>query len=197
MARATNTLRERDLIARSQKDPLDWLQNHTQTFDEHWKSKGTAPYARFPRLPYLPRLFELMKTERRLFLPKSREMMVSWAAVAYGVHLCQFSPRTQVMIQSQKEDKVMELVCGRGNPGYARTLWEQQDECLRRLCPLAKPIEDMPGNQSAWANGSTFHGVPRGADQVRQFHPTLVIFDEAAHLDEFEEAYAAADPVKL
>jgi len=99
------------------------------------------------------------------------------------------------MIQSQKEDKVMALVSGRGNPGYARTLWEQQDDFLKAMKPLVKAPEEMPGDLLAWVNGSTFQGVPRGADQVRQFHPTLVIFDEAAHLDEFAEAYAAADPV--
>lgn len=193
--RAKKRLQELDHLSQCQSDPLYWLQNHTNTFDEHWKQKKSAPYARFPKLPYMPKLFELMRKERRLLLPKSRDMMVSWAAVAYGVHLCQFNPRSRVMIQSQKEDKVMALVSGRGNPGYARTLWEQQDDFLKTTHPLVKAPEDMPGDLLAWANGSTFQGVPRGADQVRQFHPTLVIFDEAAHLDEFAEAYAAADPV--
>lgn len=176
------------------RDPLYWLR-HTLTYDEHWKAKGSAPYARFPDLPYMATLFALMREERCLFLPKSREMMVSWAVVAYAVWLCQFHPRTRVMIQSQKEDKVLELVSGRGNPGYARTLWEQQDDFLKLRHPLIKPAEEMPGDQLVWANGSTFHGVPRGADQIRQFHPTLVIFDEAAHLDEFQAAYDAAHPV--
>jgi len=61
--------------------------------------------------------------------------------------------------------------------------------------PLTKPIEDMPGDLLSWANGSTLQGVPKGADQIRQYHPTVAIFDEAAHLDEFEAAYAAALPV--
>jgi len=76
---------------RCARDPVHWLLNYTRTFDEHWKQKGSAPYARFPRLPYMPKLFELMQKERRLFLPKSRDMMVSWSVVAYGVHLCQFN----------------------------------------------------------------------------------------------------------
>jgi hypothetical protein len=144
-SRAKKRLQELDHLSRCQSDPLHWLQNHTNTFDEHWKQKKSAPYARFPRLPYMPKLFELMHKERRLFLPKSRDMLVSWAAVAFGVHLCQFNPRSRVMIQSQKEDKVMALVCGRGNPGYARTLWEQQDDFLKTKHPLVKAPEEMPG----------------------------------------------------
>jgi hypothetical protein len=54
---------------------------------------------------------------------------------------------------------------------------------------------EMPGDMLAWANGSTLHGVPGCADQIRQYHPTVCVFDEAAYLDEFEQAYGAAEPV--
>jgi hypothetical protein len=175
--------------------PLYWLQNHTRTFDEHWQSKGTEPYAHFPKLPYMPWLFELFLTERHLFIPKSREMMISWAAIGYAVWLCQFFERTRVIVQAQKLEKVMDLVSGRGNPGYARTLYEQQDPFLKDLHPLVKPSTEMPGDMLAWANGSTLHGVPSGADQIRQYHPSCVIWDEAAHLDEFGESWGAALPV--
>ncbi len=47
----------------------------------------------------------------------------------------------------------------------------------------------------SWKNGSIIQGVPKGADQVRQYHPTVFAVDEAAHVDEFKESYAAADPV--
>jgi hypothetical protein len=76
-------------------DPLYWLQNFTKTFDEHWQEKRSQPYARFPDKPYMPWLFKLLTSERRLFIPKSREMMISWAVVGYGVWRCQFFPRTR------------------------------------------------------------------------------------------------------
>jgi hypothetical protein len=165
------------------------------TFDEHWKDNGTQPYARFPILPYMPRLFEILQTSRRLFIPKSREMMISWAVIAYAVWRCQFFERTRVIIQAQKLEKVIDLISGRGSPGYARTLYEQQDQFLKDRHPLVKPSTEMPGDMLAWANGSTLHGVPSGADQIRQYHPTVVIFDEAARLDDFEASYGAAEPV--
>ncbi len=175
--------------------PLYWLQIRTKTFDEHWQEKGSEPYAKFPKKPYFPRLFELMLAERRLFIPKSREMMISWAVIGYAVWKCQFFERTRAIVQAQKLEKVNDLISGRGNPGYARTLYEQQDQFLKDRHPLVKSSAEMPGDMIAWANGSTLHGVPSGADQIRQYHPTIVIFDEAAHLDEFAESYGAAEPV--
>jgi hypothetical protein len=196
-ARARKLADEVDIDRECAADPLYWLQNHTQTFDEHWQDKGAQPYARFPNKPYFPFLFYQLKTEKRLFLPKSREMMLSWAVIGYAVWMCEFFERARVIVQAQKLEKVIDLISGRGNPGYTRTLYEQQDQFLKDRHPLVKPSTEMPGDMLAWVNGSTLHGVPSGADQIRQYHPTLVIFDEAAHLDEFRESYGAAEPVAL
>jgi hypothetical protein len=169
--------------------------NHTRTRDDHWKEKGTEPYARFPDKPYFPFLFDILRTSRRLFLPKSREMGLSWAVIGDSFHLCQWNPNTHVIVQSAKEDKSIDLVVGKGIPGYARVLWEQQDECLKILHPLTKSIEDMPGDLLTWQNGSSIRGVPAGADQIRQYHPARFILDEAAFLPEAEQSYNAAEPV--
>jgi hypothetical protein len=175
--------------------PLYWMQNHTKTHDEHWMEKGTEPNAAFPRLPYFPWLVSRLQSGRRIFIPKSREMMVSWLVVAYGVWKAQFFPSVHVIVQAQKDEKVIDLIKGRGTPGYARTLYEQQPDWLKTRHPLVKPMKDQPEDMIAWASWSSIRGVPKGADQIRQYHPTIVIFDEAAHLDEFRESYGAADPV--
>ena len=175
---------------------LYWVQECTQTFDEHWKAKGLdGPFQAFPSKPYMPWLFRLLESERRLLVPKSRDMVVSWSAMAYAVWRCQTQERTRVMIQTQKEDKGIELVCGAKIPGYAKTLYMRQWEGLKEKFPLADKLEAMPGNLLAWKNESVIQAVPKGADQIRLYHPTVLIFDEAAHLDEFEAAYGAADPV--
>ena len=176
--------------------PLYWLQECTETYDEHWVNKGLAsPYAKFPRLPYWPWLFGILMREREILIPKSREMMISWAVVGYGVWHCQVFPRTRFIIQTQKEDKSIELVKGRGVPGYARTLYEGQTDRMKQEFRLTKPMTEMPANEISWANKSVIMGLPCGADQIRSYHPTLVLFDEAAHLDEFEAALANAEAV--
>jgi hypothetical protein len=170
------------------------LQEHTETFDEKWKEHGLEPYRPFPKLPYLPWLFRHFLRNRRLFVPKSREMLASWSVVGFAVWTCQFFPRQRVILQAQKEDKVVELMKGRGNPGYARTLLERQSPWLRERFPLLGPMEEMSQTMISWANGSTLQGVPKGADQIRLYHPSVLIVDEAAFLDDFEQSYAAADP---
>lgn len=123
---------------------------------------------------------------------KAENMMISWAAVGYAVWKCQFFERQHVIVQAQKEGKVAELIKGTGNPGYAATLHQRQPEWLKKLHPLLKPLAEMPATMISWSNGSTLRGIPQGADQIRMFHPTLYLVDEAAFIDDFEQSYGAA-----
>lgn len=104
LARAARRLKELVEMERCRIDPLYWLQTWTETFDEKWKEKGLqSPYRTFPRKPYFPFLFYQFQTERRLFVPKSRDMMISWAAIGFAVWKCQFVERQHVIVQAQKE----------------------------------------------------------------------------------------------
>lgn len=53
----------------------------------------------------------------------------------------------------------------------------------------------MPEDKLIWANGSIIHGVPSSADQIRFYHPTILIVDEAAYVDDFQGSFDAANPV--
>jgi hypothetical protein len=109
--------------------------------------------------------------------------------------MCQWNPQTQVIIQSEKASKSIDLVSGSDLPGYARTLYDCQDEFLRIMHPLTKPSEEMAGDRLSWKNGSSIKAVPGGADQVRQYHPALFVMDEAAFMTEAAASYDTADPV--
>jgi hypothetical protein len=183
----------RDEICR--RDPLYWLMNHTKTRDDHWKEKGTQPYARFPQKPYFPFLFHLLATSRRLFLPKSREMGLSWAVIGWAVHQCQWYPSTHAIVQSEKASKSIDLVSGRDLPGYARTLYDQQDEFLKVMHPLTKASDEMAGDMLTWENKSSIQAVPGGADQIRQYHPAIFIMDKAAFMTEAAASYDTAEAV--
>jgi hypothetical protein len=136
-----------------------------------------------------------MQTERRLWLPKSRDMMLSWAVMGYAVWKCQWFPATEVLVQTQKEDKAVDLVTGREKMGYVRTLYEMQTDFLKVLNPTSKPPSEMAGDLFSWANESSIRGIPAGAHQFRQWHPSLAIFDEAAFVDEWADSYRSAQPV--
>lgn len=176
--------------------PLWWLWNQTETFDNHWLEKGLAgPHRAFPHLPYMPWLFTQMLMGEVVFFPKSREMMLSWAVIGYCVWLCQIFPSTLVLVQSQKLGKAAELVKGKEPPGYAYALWDRQDPWLKYRFPLAMRAEDLPADRIAWKNNSAIQAIPAGADQVRQFHPTVYVQDESAFLDEAGASFGAASPV--
>jgi len=171
-------------------DPLVWLQHHTRTRDSHWRESGaSSPYRPFPDKPYFPVLVEIFQTEPVIFIEKSRDMMLSWLCVGFFTHAAMTNDQREVLFQSQKEDKAAELV------DYAKTLYEQQDEQLKRHFPLAKPLKEQAALKLEFANGSRIVGIPEGADQIRSFHPWGLLMDEAAFQPEAGEAYDAAVPV--
>lgn len=176
--------------------PLWWLWNCTETFDNHWIDKKLkSPHRPFPRLPYMPWLFAKMLQEPIIFFPKSREMMLSWAVVGYCVWFCQIFPGSLVLVQSQKLDKSSELVKGTEPPGYGYALYSRQDPWLKNRFPLAVRPADLPADKLAWQNDSAIQAIGKGADQVRLYHPSLYVIDEASFMDEAEASFGAASPV--
>jgi hypothetical protein len=204
----SKTLRDQDrtveMIQRGYKNskgfwvpgPLAWLWHCTETFDPHYLDKGlSSPHRAFPRLPYMQWLFTEMLTEPVIFFPKSREMMLSWAVIGYCTWMCQIFPGTQVLVQSQKLDKSSELVKGTEPPGYAYTLYSRQEQWLKDRFPLAMRPADLPADNLVWKNGSEIKALGKGADQIRLYHPTIVMMDEAGFMDEAEASFGAATPV--
>src|SRR5579864_546701 len=77
-------------------------------------------------------------------------------------------------IERALDEMISELI------DYAKTLYEQQDEQLRRRFPLAKPLKEQSALKLEFANGSRIIGIPEGADQVRSYHPWGLLMDKAA-----------------
>ena len=171
-------------------DPLYWMQHLTRTRDSHWREAGAnSPYRSFPDKPYFPPLVECFHSEPVVFIEKSRDLMLSWFCVGFFTHAAMTIEQREVLFQSQKEDKAAELI------DYAKTLYEQQDEALKRRFPLAKPLKEQAALKLEFANGSRIIGIPEGADQIRSYHPWGLLMDEAAFQPEAGEAYDAAVPV--
>jgi|SRR5215469_932200 len=57
------------------------------------------------------------------------------------------------------------------------------------------PLKRQTSLAMEWADGGKLYGIPAGEDQIRMYHPTLVIFDDAAFLPGFEACYNATTPV--
>jgi len=71
-----------------------------------------SPHQPFSKVPYLRWLMAQMMVHRRLFIAKSREMLVSWAAMALATWVAMTMERAQVIVQAQKLEKTSWLNTG-------------------------------------------------------------------------------------
>lgn len=177
-------------------DPLDWLQQHTKTYNEHWVEEGRpSPYEPFPHMNHFRPLFDAFLLERIVLIEKSRDMMVSWACVGYFTWEAMRVPERGIVFQTQKEKKVKQLI------GYAKCLYENQPGWIKDAFPLAKNIDKQSDLEFNFAHGGNIQGIPGGGDQIRSYHPWGFLNDETAFQAEAGECYdhalAAAQKIVL
>jgi len=171
--------------AKMTSGPLYWAQNFTRTENPHYVEQNVPFVAPFPKKSYFQPLLGAMMHTPRLFIPKSREMMASWATMVFAAHKAQWH-KAEVIVQTENEEKAKRLVY------YAECLYRNQDPELKALHPLAGPASQL---SIQWADGGKIFGIPQGENKIRMFHPTLYIMDEAAFLPEAEQCFAASHPV--
>jgi hypothetical protein len=100
-----------DQVREATRDTFTWVTQHAKTYNEHWVEEGRPdPYECFPADPYLAATFELLDAESVLWFEKSRDMMLSWACVAYLTRQAMTVPFRGILFQTQKEDKVSQLI---------------------------------------------------------------------------------------
>jgi|TARA_R110000751_G_scaffold1894_10_gene6972 hypothetical protein len=158
------------------------------TKDEH---DTDSPMKPFPDKPYLRKIIEVIHESDRLFIPKSRQIMMSWVAVLYSLWLCLFHPHQAVFIQSKKEEDAAALVFDKKMENARMSfVYHHLPDWLKEMVPVDTSYAKM-----RFGNGSIAHGIPEGAHIIRSRTASLVVSDECAFQPEFEEAYTAAVPM--
>jgi hypothetical protein len=166
---------------RCKRSALYWAQTWTKTENPHYEKQGLPFRAPFPQKSYFVSLFDALALEPKLFVPKSRDMMTSWSALIWATHQAQWK-KAFAVVQTMKEGKAMELI------SYADCLYRNQPEWLRNFHPL----KSSNATELTWENGGRVLAVPGGEHQIRTYHPTIFIMDEAAFLPEAEQCYNSA-----
>ena len=166
------------------RDPLYWAQTYTATENPHYIEQGLPFRGPFPKKSYFPPLFAEFARSSRLLVPKSREMLTSWCAMVWATNRAQWH-QALVVVQCQSEEKVTQLI------GYAECLHRNQQGWLQQRHPL----KTQNLTELHWTAGGRVVGIPKGVHQVRSWHPTIYIMDEAAFLEEAEACYNTAHPV--
>jgi len=165
-----------------------WATQFTKTWNEHWIEEGRPnPYEHFPQYAYLQDIFDVLESDERvIWFEKSRDMMLSWAIIAYLTLEAMRTPLRGVLVQTQKEDKAIQLI------EYAKCLYRTQPMWLQEAFPLTKHHSDQSKLELHFANGSYICGIPGGADQIRSYHPWAYLNDESSFQPEAGECFNEA-----
>ena len=167
------------------RDALYWLQNHTLTENPKYLEQGLPFRSPFPTKTYFRPLFEAFKQHKRLFCPKTREMMTSWCVMGFATHQAQWF-KAEVIVQTDSEEKAKELI------GYAQCLYRNQPAWMQAMHRLKG---DTTQSSIEWVDGGRVFGIPKGENKIRLFHPTIYVMDEVAFLPEAQQCYDTAHPV--
>jgi hypothetical protein len=171
-------------VASFEAGPLWFLTNLTSTENPQHDAQGLPFKAAFPRKSYfVPLMNEFLARHPILFVPKSRTMMTSWAAMGFAAWAAQWK-KEETVVQTANEDKCLHLI------DYVRQLWDNQEPWLKQRHPLIR----RSSFAIAWEGGGEVAAIPSGADKIRAFHPTTYVMDEAAYLPEGEDCLAAVSP---
>lgn len=165
-------------------DPWEFLK-HVKTLDQVDKKN---PVKNFPiDLSYLRLYAHVWLYESKILVPKSRRMKMSWINIALVLWDCLFhSGRSWALVSKKEEDS---------NALVKRALFIYEE---LKKDPEIGPF--LPAHTEKWCTlrfpeiNSEIGGFPSGADQLRQYTFSGLMFDEMAFWEHAQKAYAASMP---
>lgn len=181
--------------------------NYVYTRDSHDKNEsrkllmGDAP-------EYLVVVFLYMLACDVLAVPKSRQMRLSWATTAFSVWHTMSGKDRHTIYQTKKEDDAFAMVSqGHKNPCAGRMdfiiqhlpTWFRDSHIVSGKGNQVGCLTFSPSqvDENGYLNpfqGSAINAIPQGAHQIRQYTPSLVVSDESAFQEEFENSMVACRP---
>lgn len=176
---STSALELQRRIREATRSPAYWMRNHTKTFNQHWVEEGRpAPNEHFPDWFFFEPMIEIIDREKVSAFEKSRDLMATWAVVAYFTFQALLVPQREIVFQSIDDGKAEQLI------EYSKCLYDQQDSWLRDAFPLPKPTAKQSSKSLSISNGSVIWSVPGGKDQLRSYHPWGYFSDESGFQEE-------------
>jgi hypothetical protein len=173
-----------EIIHRIKNDPWEFCK-YVFTLDE---VDLKNPIKRFPwDLSYIKLYFRVLMKEKKILIPKSRRMKMTWTNCVFILWDTMFHSGRHSAVVSKKEDDADFLLQKR-----IKFIYENLDpEVPRELLPR---LESKFGKLSFPDMNSIIQGFPQGADQLRQYTLSNLMADEFAFWDKAQETFAAAKP---
>jgi hypothetical protein len=167
-------------------DAWFWFQNFVYTRDPQ---DFENPVKKFPDYPFIKNLVEVIcergamdkPANPRVAIPKSRQMLVSWTCCACSLWLAKFYPERHNFLQSQKEDKAIELL--------------ERCKFIEEHSPRQVGAQfEFSQKLARGDNGSKIQAVAQGPDQIAQYTPSQIVLDETALQETAEYSYRSMIP---
>jgi hypothetical protein len=167
------------------RDPWEFATKMVFTKDEVDRNN---PIKRFPdNMLYQKLYMRLWQKYPKIAVPKSRRMMMSWTNIVLYVWDTMFNVGRQQAFVSKKETDSHELI------ERAKFVVEHLDYDYLPKHLLPK-FTCKFGELAFPEIESRIMGFPSGADQLRQYTFSGMLFDELAFWDNAEDAYASSVP---
>lgn len=162
-------------------------QKYVRTFDSYDQS-GANKVKPFPEKAYMPYVLSVIHgSSEPVFLPKSRQIMMTWLVCAYLWWDARFHPYELNFVQSKKEEDAANLV-------FNKSWTTARISFMEYNLPdwMKDPKVAVSYGIISYSNGSKIWGIPQGDDIIRSYTPSIVFGDEAAFQQQAEGAYKAA-----
>jgi hypothetical protein len=157
-----------------------------KTEDTHSKE---SPFQAFPDRAHLFYLTKLWQTEKRILVPKARQMTVTWLFCALYLWKAIHFPSRLIFFVSKKEEDAD------GNILRALSIYERLPKFYRDYCKgIHKGNSPYTYCNLRFDNRSRMWGIPSGGDQMRQYTASDIFSDEGAFQEELKEGLASAIP---
>ncbi|MFC1730541.1 hypothetical protein ACFL6I_09405 [candidate division KSB1 bacterium] len=158
-------------------DPWYFLRTFVMTQD---RDSGEKQY---PDYPYLRDLVGYFARDQRLVVLKSRQMLVTWTAVAFALWEAVFKGNADILFISKREDDAREAI------RRLKYILERLPEHMGpALGENTKYVVEFPGRNSR------LMALPTHPNIGRTYSPTRIIWDEMASTPFDEEIFAALQP---
>ena len=146
------------------------------------------PVKAFPtHFKYLEYFFKIWVKEKKIGVPKSRRMFMTWALITLHVWDAMLHPGRNIAFVSKKEDDADELI--------KKALF-----VVENIPESVFPKELRPAHNYKFCSlefkeiGSIIRGFPQGADQLRMFTFSRIMADEMGFWEHAEAMYASSIP---
>ena len=191
-----------EMLRRSARNPEYFAIDSglVQTWD---KADPANPYKCLPAdEPYLRYFLRWLTNQQKIAIPKPRDVMATLTVCTYLFNRAMFGDGKEILCLSDKSEK------SEHNLGRILFAYDRMPAPVKSLIPIRyskgtsgdpRIIRFLP-RPPLWPGGPSFLGskieaIAQGAEQIQEYHPSIIFWDQVETTKRARETYDAIIPV--